>query len=240
LPARLDALARIIEAEGADVVLLQEAVRTPHIWADGWLAERLGMASVYARANGNINTIGFEEGPAVLSTFPLGTPEILPWQPSPLPFIHRVALGAPVDLGPCHFWAISTHLSLPGGTNGRQMDQLRHWVKERAGLNMAFIGGDFNAQESSPQVRRTQDRWVDTFRSLHPHADATTHFLRWPWGGTLRKRRLDYIFIKPGTHGWRVIDARHVHPVGPALSDHHIVLTRVSPTTGPCATKFDA
>ena len=60
-PQRLEALAQLVEAEGADIVLLQEVARTPALRADEWLARRLGMAYAYARANGHEAAIGFEE-----------------------------------------------------------------------------------------------------------------------------------------------------------------------------------
>ncbi len=50
---RLEDFARLAEREQADVILLQEVARTRAIRADEWLADRLGMVSVYSRANGH-------------------------------------------------------------------------------------------------------------------------------------------------------------------------------------------
>jgi exonuclease III len=48
----------MVESEAADIVLLQEVARTTKLKVDEWLAERLGMGYVYARANGHEPGIG--------------------------------------------------------------------------------------------------------------------------------------------------------------------------------------
>jgi endonuclease/exonuclease/phosphatase (EEP) superfamily protein YafD len=91
----------------------------------------------------------------------------------------------------------------------------------------AVIAGDFNAHENAPQIRRARLAWLDVFRHVHPHGDGTTHVLRWPWGGALR-RRLDYVFLQAGAKGWRVLEARTIEPAGHP-SDHKAVLARLVP-----------
>jgi endonuclease/exonuclease/phosphatase family metal-dependent hydrolase len=71
---------------------------------------------------------------------------------------------------------------------------------------------------------------LDTFRHLHPKADGTTHELRWPWGGLLRRHRLDYIFLRPGARGWRVLETCHLDAANGPHSDHRAVLTRLEIT----------
>jgi endonuclease/exonuclease/phosphatase family metal-dependent hydrolase len=90
------------------------------------------------------------------------------------------------------------------------------------------IGGDFNTHETSPQISKLRPAWIDTFRSLHPQGDGTSHVLRWPWGGTLRRSRLDYIFLKPGQSSWDIQEARYLQAPLFAHSDHHAVLTRLA------------
>ena len=64
-PERLEAFAELVEAEEADVILLQEVARTSTLKADVWLAERLGLAMAYARANCDLDAIRFAEGGSV-------------------------------------------------------------------------------------------------------------------------------------------------------------------------------
>jgi len=123
LSDRLESFAQLVESEGADVVLLQEVIRSPAICADDWLAQRLGMARVYTRANGDETAIGFEEGLAVLSRFPIQAP-----QRTSLGirkgFFHRMALAAEVVSPLGKLFAVSVHLGFLKGRNQRQ------WAKE--------------------------------------------------------------------------------------------------------------
>jgi endonuclease/exonuclease/phosphatase family metal-dependent hydrolase len=230
LAERLEAFARLAEAEGADIILLQEVAHTPHIRVDDWLAERLGMARAYTRANGAQAAIGFEEGLAVLSRFPLESPRLLNLRSGAGLFVRRVALGAEVGTPHGNLLAISVHLGLLSRQNARQIEDLRAWVATEVGNGPALIGGDFNAHEASPQIRRAQHTWLDTFRQLHPYSDGTTHEWRCPWGGVLHRRRLDYLFLHPGLGRWVVDSSRHLEARGRPHSDHRAVLARLVPS----------
>lgn len=229
LGERLESLARLVEAEGVDVVLLQEVARIPSLRVDEWLAERLGMSAVYSRANGHERAIGFEEGLAVLSRYPLAAPRSRMLLPSPSRFVRRMALGVDVLSPYGSLTAYSVHLGMLPGVNADQLDHLRLWVSVGAAGRTAFIGGDFNVDEDAPQIARARRTWTDVFRHLHPHADGTTHVLRWPWGARLRRSRLDYLFLHPGNRIWRVLEARHVTAPGRPHSDHRAVLARLTP-----------
>lgn len=227
--ARLEALAQLVEAERADVVLLQEVVRTRDLRADEWLAERLAMNCVYARANGHAAAIGFEEGVAVLSRFPVGSPRLHQFRARANPFVRRVALGCLLTTPNGPIGAVSLHLGLLPGQNAQQLAALPGWVSGLAGPRPAVVGGDFNAPEHRPGIRQVRTCWLDTFRHVHPQADGTTHELRWPWGSPWRRQRLDYIFLQPGQQPWRVLEARHVGSPGKPLSDHRAVLALIAP-----------
>jgi len=150
LAERLESFARLVEAERADVVLLQEVARTPAVRADDWLARRLGMACVYARANGHADAIGFEEGLAVISRFPLARTRLRHLGASANPFVRRLALSAVVQAPFGEFLAFSVHLGLLRRQNSQQLSHLQSWVLEIASGRAALIGGDFNAHEHSP------------------------------------------------------------------------------------------
>jgi len=223
---RLESFANLVEQQNADIILLQEVSRTPEFMVDEWLSERLGMAYVYSRANGH-QSIGFEEGVAVFSRFSLKAPRLKEFSNGLNPFVRRVALGAFVDtpFGCIPFFSV--HLGITPQGNAAQIVHLREWVSEVAGTRSAFIGGDFNSNEGTPQIRYAQSEWVDTFRHIHPHTEGSTHELRLPWGSLIRRSRLDYIFLKPGEQSWRVKSTEHLDSLDGPHSDHRAVLTRV-------------
>ncbi len=229
LVERLESFAELIVSERADIVLLQEVSRTPDMHVDAWLAQQLDMSCVYSRANGHEAAIGFEEGLAIFSRFPLADLHLRQLGTRSNPFVRRLALGAEIETPVGNLLAFSVHLGLRHKHNSHQLADLRAWVTDITGARPALIGGDFNAHEHSPQIMRTQQTWLDTFRHLHPEKDGTTHELRWPWGSLLRRHRLDYIFIHPGDQLWNVLETRHVDAPGGPHSDHRAVLTRLAP-----------
>jgi endonuclease/exonuclease/phosphatase family metal-dependent hydrolase len=228
LPDRLEKFARLVESEGADVVLLQEVIRSPEICVDDWLADRLGMAYAYTPANGDEGAIGFEEGLAVFSRFPILAPQCKPLGRRSS-FFHRLALGAEVESPFGNLLAISVHLGLLKNRNRNQWDDLQTWVTDFSGGRTALIGGDFNMPEGTKQIKQAQNLWIDTFRRIHPKQDATTHELHLPWGASFRRRRLDYIFLQPGPTFWTVLEARHLETPNEPHSDHRAVMARLIP-----------
>lgn len=226
LPERLNAFAYMAEEEDVDILLLQEVARTPDMQADEWLANQLGMSHVYSRANGH-EAIGFEEGLALLSRFPMTDPQLKQLGVSKNPFVRRMALGAKINT-PCGLLsAFSVHLGLLPKDNVKQQAHLRQWVNGSASNGSVVVGGDFNAIETSPQIKTAREDWVDTYRHLHPDGDGHTHVLRWPWGGIFRRQRLDYIFLLSQEPRWQVLETRHISTPGESHSDHHAVLTRL-------------
>ena len=226
---RLEAFARLVEENQVDVLLLQEVARTTDFWTDQWLAQRLGMAYVYSRANGHLNGIGFEEGLAVFSRYPLRQPVLRQLSPANNPFVHRLALGAQIQ-SPCgNLLAFSVHLGLVGKQNASVAVRLRDWVDNVSKESPALVGGDFNAGESSRQIKQLQRSWLDTFRHINPFADGVTHELHWPWGRVMQRARLDYIFLKAKREHWKVLEAHHLETPGDRHSDHRAVLLRLAP-----------
>ena len=230
---RLEGFARLVHAQAADILLVQEVSRSAHLRVDEWLSERLEMGYIYTRANGHETGIGFEEGLAVFSRFPLKQPRVRQLGSRANPFVRRMALGAQVDT-PCgEVMAFSVHLGLSPSHNALQLSDLRGWIARSSYGLPALIGGDFNAHENSPRIRQARSRWVDAYRQVRPDGEATTHELRWPWGGSLRRARLDYIFIDPGRQPWQVLDAVHLQAEARPHSDHHAVLARLAPAPQP-------
>ena len=230
LRERIDSFAQLVEKHKADILLLQEVARIPNLRSDEWLAERLGMAYLYSRANGHADAIGFEEGLAVFSRYPLKKLYLQQWDISISPFGRRLALGAKLDTPMGELMAFSVHLSPMQRQNMRQVKYLRDWVVSLAGNRSALVGGDFNVHEDAHQITQAQYSWLDTFRAINPSGGGTTHAIRCPINGNaIRRKRLDYIFLHSSAQRWRVISAKHVDsPHGPH-SDHRAVLAKLLP-----------
>jgi endonuclease/exonuclease/phosphatase family metal-dependent hydrolase len=225
---RLEAFSQLVEQEQVDVLLLQEISRTPTLHVDAWLGERLGMAYVYSRANGHYR-IGFEEGLGIFSRFSIRDPQLTQLGRRSNPFVRRIALGATIKV-PCEpLTALSVHLGLSRRHNELQTSDLHRWVAESSAHLTALVGGDFNAFENSPQIRKTQSIWLDAFRYANPHGDGSTHTFRLPWGGMLHAHRLDYLFLHNDHSRWKVIEASHLSTPGHSHSDHKSVLVRLEP-----------
>jgi endonuclease/exonuclease/phosphatase family metal-dependent hydrolase len=227
LLARLEAFARLAEGAAADVLLCQEVGRGRDFRVDEWLAARLGLIALYARANGG-GRFGREEGLAILSRYPLRNPRqtLLAgglWR--------RPALGAVVETPLGELAVYSAHLSLRPWRNRRGVARLRAWVEQTAGTRPALIGGDFNANETTSHIvalgaaRGGEPGWVDAFRAFQPTADGTT-LTRQLLGRTVARQRLDYLFLRPGGMPIRIVNSAVVTSTGAPFSDHRAVVAR--------------
>jgi endonuclease/exonuclease/phosphatase family metal-dependent hydrolase len=226
---RLEHFADLVEQVGADILLLQEVSRRPALHVDRWLASRLGMSFVYSRSNGHPE-IGFEEGLAIFSRYPFaGEPLLHRLGQSCNPFVRRMALAVEVQTACGPLLALSVHLALSRSQNVRQLASLAGWIERFAAGRALVLGGDFNAAEHTHPIRRLGRQWTDTFRRLHPHADGATHAIHSPWGAPWFRRRLDYIFLRPGPIPWQVVEARHLELSPRPHSDHLSVLARLAP-----------
>ena len=229
LQKRLESFAELVQSEKADLIMLQEVARTETLYADEWLGGRLQMAHVYTRANGS-RKLGFEEGLGIYSRFPMKKlPFVQQMSQAHNPFSRRVALGVEVDT-PCgEIVAVSAHLGLARKQNAKQLRELHGWVNELSSGRSAIIAGDFNAPEHTHQIKNVRSYWQDTFREIYEHEPASTHEIKWPWGGVFLSHRLDYIFLQPGEPSWHVVDVRHIDAHDGPHSDHRAVLARLAP-----------
>lgn len=218
----------MVKQQKADVLLLQEVTRRPGLRVDEWLADQLGMAYVYSRANGHESGIGFEEGLAVFSRFPIHALHIKQLGLKVNAFVRRLALGATIDT-PCgQLAAVSVHLALPHRQNAHQLAQLHTWIHASAQGLPFIIGGDFNAGEKSPQIRLAQEHWTDAYRHANPGSRGITHTIRGPAGSVIHEQRLDYIFLHPAGQEWKVLEAHHLDGCEGPHSDHRAVLARLA------------
>jgi len=252
LDRRLDLVVEELRTLGADVIGVQEAS-----WSRGRgnvaerLAARLGFHHVYAPAgfrlfpsellNGMVATVmNLTEGPAIISRFPIAS-----WQAYDLPRCGRftdprVLLCTELRTPSGPLQACSTHTS----GNLCQHKSVVNIIRERRGPLPVLLMGDFNAPEHSPAITAlTQEAgFVDTFRSVNPGAPGLTVWQNVEVSRSTVFRRVDYVFLVPGTEttgqvlSSRVIlDTPRQFPGGQMVwpSDHYGVLTEVevfSPT----------
>jgi len=163
---RLEDQARVIEAAGADVVMLQEvdAGRPTSYMIDDalWLARRLEMTDLY------LPTMEHLTGIAVLSRYPVVEFETL-LLPSALEqtgiiWVRVDAAGPEAeDMVPINVFG--TWLGLEPEERSRQLDSALPFIAAHPGP--AVFGGDFNARPDSPVYARIAGAgFVDPFLAL--------------------------------------------------------------------------
>jgi len=152
---RADRLASAINRLRPDVVVLQEAWCTV---TEGCLVDRLAedleLHAVYARANGSLRWLGFEEGAAILSRYPIAVPETWPLLPDRDRFERRIALTARIDFPALPFEVVGVHVA-----NGdpelaaAQSQHLLGQLLDRA-ERPVLIAGDFNLDSDHSALSR--------------------------------------------------------------------------------------
>ncbi len=154
---RYQALLEELREIEPDVVVLQEAWRTrTHGDLTERLATELGMQAVFAPANGSLRYLGFEEGGAVLSRWPILEAEVLQLLPRRPFWARRIALTADLAIGPTTLKVVGAHLAL--GRNLTVRDQaifLADWARDR-GTHVVL--GDLNSLPDSDVVAAFESR----------------------------------------------------------------------------------
>ena len=172
---RADRLATAISRLRPDVVVLQEAWCTA---TEGCLADRLAndldLHAVYARANGSLRWLGFEEGAAILSRFPIAGASTWPLAPDRGRFERRIALVAGIEHPDLTFDVLGVHLANGDAKLAAdQADSLLERLAPRSrratpaarGLNPdrdaprrpTLIAGDLNLDSEHPALGRFRE-----------------------------------------------------------------------------------
>jgi endonuclease/exonuclease/phosphatase family metal-dependent hydrolase len=225
-----------------DVVALQEASVGG---GRGNVAERLGRALgvewIHAPTTSQVFGIGwldrtitsairFNEGPAVLSRFPIVSSEIVALPRCANRLFPRVLLRVEVKTpqGPLDFY--STHTS----RDDCQLRRVAELVGARRGPLPAIVAGDFNTRENADAYAELLGAgFVDAFRAVNPGAAGSTSLQRVHAGESTVSRRIDFVFVVSGANGAsRVRESRVVLDIprrradGTTLwpSDHYGVL----------------
>jgi endonuclease/exonuclease/phosphatase family metal-dependent hydrolase len=182
---RYQGLAAALRALAPDLIVLQEAWDTSR---HGRLAERLGAALdmdvAYARANGSRRLLGFEEGSAALSRYPIDRARRIVLRPRHPVWENRIALVARIALGPgVSLQIVGAHLdSDDASTRAGQADHLASTLQLD---EYTVVAGDMNARDGPP-VEAFLDRGL---------LDALP-------GG------IDHVFVPARGGHWRVAEVR--------------------------------
>ncbi|MXW01129.1 MAG: serine hydrolase [Holophagales bacterium] len=140
-----------------DVVVLQEAwcAVDEGCLAD-YLAGELGFHAVYARANGSLRWLGFEEGSAILSRFPVADPRVWPLGPDRDAFERRIALTARIDYPGLPFELVGAHLA--NGDTDLAGTQAAGLLERLGGSERpAVVAGDLNLPSDHAVLARFQE-----------------------------------------------------------------------------------
>lgn len=214
----LERIARIIEHCQADVVALNEvdkhfSRRSGYVDQLGWLAERLGMNSVFgyamsskpARKTSLLHSRQY--GNALLSRFPIIGHKNYIFASSALKLEDRALLEASILINGRPIALYVTHLSLIPFVQWKQAHMILQRMKQ-ANLP-AILLGDFNAKPHSRLWRKLTKRLTD--------ACYQTSAVPCPTYPSLRpKVQLDYIFV---SHHLHIVSAEVIRMM-PVASDH--------------------
>jgi endonuclease/exonuclease/phosphatase (EEP) superfamily protein YafD len=224
------ALLAVMRPYHPDLLLLQEARNIAYV-------TRLGQA--LGLPYGHFAPYAKERiGVALLSRWPLGPAQKLPWRHSPQ---GKLALAAQVDSPVGRFWACSVHLDNPLATTNpvtlwqkalflwreffmttqrvQEAQALSTWLRHLGGED-TIIGGDFNSMPLAGADRHLRQYFGDAL-AVHPEQ----YFRGTYWGPPANPLlpRLDFVYHSPR---WQVVEAQVIQQ---KASDHFPVLAVLSP-----------
>jgi endonuclease/exonuclease/phosphatase family metal-dependent hydrolase len=206
LESRLAITIAELRALQPDLVALQESAVTRRRGdVAARIAGALGLAHVHARATERVfwplllgrlivGALGFAEGPAILSRFPITSAEIFDLPRCQRRLDPRVALRADVQTPAGAIAVFSTHTTRDD-CQTRRVAELAFAQNGRATIVM----GDLNTAETAPVLATFGDHgFVDLFRAANPTAPGLTVWQRIDAAAPTVARRVDYVFLRPG------------------------------------------
>jgi endonuclease/exonuclease/phosphatase family metal-dependent hydrolase len=208
LDARLALVVRELRAIKPDIVGLQESSISNGRHVAARLAAELGLHWAHASATRRVSGIGvldrllvwamdFEEGPAVLARWPIVETEVFDLPRCAKFYDPRVVLRAAVETPRGRMQVFSTHLA----HDVCQVRRLGEIIRAHTGPLPAMVMGDFNASESTDWIRALvrDAALVDAYRAANPTAAGPTVWQRPEAPDPTVTRRVDFIFVQPGT-----------------------------------------
>ena len=208
LEARLSLMVEQLRALDADVVALQESPVTR--WrgdVSARLAAALGLSRVHARATERVfpwrwvgrlivGALGFVEGPAILSRYPIVASEVYELPRCRDRIDPRLALRADVATPAGVLPVFSTHTA----RDDCQTRRLVELASARRSALPAVLMGDLNTVETAPALQEiVAHGFVDAFRTANPTAAGATVRQDVTASTSTARRRIDYVFVLPGT-----------------------------------------
>ncbi len=254
LEARLDMTMQAMKNLDPDVIALQEASQTRvHGNVPEKIARALGMHVVYAPATDRIFgfraldrfivwAMGFQEGLAILSRYPILGSEIYDLRRCRHRLEPRILLRADLSTpwGPMSIYSVHTARG-----DECQLRQVMDIARTHPTAGVSILTGDFNSLETS-QVLVAMGReagFLDVYRAINPHDPGYTVWQRIKVEQPTASRRVDFILLSAGTESSATVRSSRVIldrpgrlPDGSALwpSDHYGVLAEIERTpSGP-------
>lgn len=244
LEERLEMAIRELKALDPDIVAVQEASDSrTHGNVPGRLAQALGLHMVFEPATAHVfglwpldrlvvGVMGFEEGSAILSRFPITASEAYDLPRCKKWLEPRIMLQATVSTTWGPLQVFSTHT---GRGDECQLERVGEIVRDRIGAGPSLLMGDFNTPETGKVLTtlRNEAGFIDAFRIVNPELNGPTVWQRIESPDATVSRRVDFIFLlngrasKTSVRSSRVVLNRPGQlPDGTALwpSDHFGVL----------------
>lgn len=183
-----EALAREIEASGADIVGLQEVSRGWLVWGGmdmlTWLSQRLGMPYVWGP------TADEQWGNAILSRYPISRVEFYDLPPEDV-LLLRGFIWAEIDIDGETLTVIDTHFSEREGQDEIRAIQSSTILSTWNGNPATVIMGDLNALPDSQAITLMLDAGlVDISREIGEQPTFTYYSAN-------PDHQIDYIFVTP-------------------------------------------
>lgn len=248
LEARLEMTIQELRRLQPDIIAFQEASESrQHGNVPQRIAEALGYQMVFAPATERIfglslidklitTTIGFKEGSAILSRYPITTSEVYDLPRCQRRLDPRILLRAEIIAPDGPVQVFSAHTAKGDDC---QLERVGEVFRDYRGTGRAILMGDLNAGEESPVLTRWQKEsgFIDVFRAANPGLSGGTVwqniYVDWP----TTDRRVDFIFLSDGETGTSPIvhsstlafDQPGRLPNGDALwpSDHRGVVAEI-------------
>jgi endonuclease/exonuclease/phosphatase family metal-dependent hydrolase len=248
LEERLEMTIQELRRLQPDIIALQEASESrKHGNVPQRIAEALGYQMVFAPATERIfglslldrlitATIGFKEGSAILSRYPIATSEVYDLPRCQRRLDPRILLRAEITAPDGPVQVFSAHTAKGDDC---QLERVGEVFRDYRGTGRAILMGDLNAGEQSPVLTGWQKEsgFIDVFRAANPGVSGGTVwqniYVDWP----TTDRRVDFIFLSDGETGTSPIvhsstlafDQPGRLPNGDALwpSDHRGVVAEI-------------
>lgn len=254
LEERLEMTIQELQRLQPDVIALQEASDSRrHGNVPQRIADALGYEVVFAPATERIfgirfldrliiSALGFKEGPAILSRYPIVDSEVYDLPRCQHRLDPRILLRAEIDTPGGSLQVFSAHTSKGDEC---QLQRVGELFREHRGSGQAILMGDLNTGEQSQILTGWQREpgFIDAFRVANPGVLGGTVWQDIHVEQPTADRRVDFIFLLVGPTGnSSIVRSSHLvfeHPDhlsnGAALwpSDHRGVLAEIEVTPVP-------